>query len=48
MQDALGMQRRRVLMHGLPLWAVFHYKDISGDHIISEYETGSLQDEGVN
>lgn len=35
MQNALGMQRS-ILMYDLPLWAVFHYKDISGDHIISE------------
>lgn len=36
MQNALGMQRN-VLMCDLPLWAVFHNKDISGDHIIAEY-----------
>lgn len=37
MQNAFGTQRKSVLMCDVPLWAVFHYKDISGDHIISKY-----------
>lgn len=37
MQNAFGTQKKGVLRCDLPLWSVFHYKDISGDHIISEY-----------